>query len=929
MSAPLGNQGPGIGAAMEPACRWQRSPRWAVVAMLAVAWLAWGAVRTPPALAQQLDNRLWETNAPVNALVESGGTVYIGGYFTYVGPHTGSGVPLDVTSGAPAGAYPEVAGGYVNAVLPDGSGGWYIGGTFTSVGGAPRNRLAHILADNRVSAWDPDANGSVSVLVISGSTLYVGGDFTSVGGQARSRIAALDLATGLATAWDGNADGTVLALAASGDAVYAGGQFKAIGGQARNRIAALDAATGLATTWDPGADSTVAALALSGGVVYAGGMFTNVGGQARGGIAALDVTTGLATAWNPSASGSVSALVPSGSVLYAAGSFGVAAFDVTTGLATAWSPNIGGARPARALVVAGNTVYVGGGVTFGGHQASPCVAAVDATTGLVQAWKPLANQPVHALAVSGSTAYVGGSFTSIGGVPRTYIAALDEDTGAARAWDPGLLGTYYGAVFTLATWGDLVYAGGVFTWGGYPTPTHRNLVAVDAATGQVAAWTPKPYSGWGGYPVEALAVSGNLLYVAGEFTKISGQTRSYLAQVDLTTGLLTAWNPAVDGPVTSLALSGNTVYAMGFFAIVGGQSRIGIAALDATTGLPTAWNPGTTFDYSYDPPPASALAVSGGIVYVAGNYDSIGGQPRNGLAAVDAATGQVTAWDPNASGGYTPHVNTLALSGSAVYAGGWFTSIGGQARNHLAALDATTGQATSWDPRLAGNWDFYSQGIPSALMLSGSTMYVGGDFSSIFGQERCYLARFTVDVPVPATVSLVSARAEPGRVRLTWFAADGQTNDARVYRRTAASDWQPIATVSTDGTGMLAYEDVQVSAGTRYGYRLGVGSDGQEVFLGETWVDVPRLAAFALAGLRPNPAVRDLAVAFSLPDASPARLEVLDIAGRTMFERQVGTLGAGSHLVNVAEGRALPTGIYLIRLTRGGRSLTARGAVIR
>jgi hypothetical protein len=927
------DRSPRIGAAVETACQWRRSARppraRALVAALALGWAACGAIGAPSASADQLDNSLWETNASVNAMVQSGNTLYIGGYFTYVGPHTGSGVPLDATSGAPVDAYPEVAGGYVNAVLPDGSGGWYIGGSFTRVGSVPRNRLAHILADNSLSAWDPDANGSVSVLMVSGGTLYVGGDFTGVGGQARNRIAALDLTTGLATAWDANADGTVLALAASGNAVYAGGRFRAIGGQARSRIAALDAATGLATTWDPGADSTVAALAAAGGVVYAGGDFANTGGQARSRIAALDATTGLATVWNPGAGGSVSALVPSGSVLYAAGSFGVAAFDVTTGLATAWSPSIGGATPARALVVVGNTVYVGGGVTYGGHQATPCVTAVDATTGLVQAWKPLANQPVHALAVSGNTAYVGGSFTSIGGVPREYIAALDVNTGQATAWNPALLGTYYGAVFTLAIWGDQVYVGGNFTWGGYPTPTHRNLVAVDATTGQVTAWSLKPSSGYGGYPVEVLAVSGSFLYVGGEFNRIGGQNRSYLAQVDLTTGLLTAWNPAVDGFVTAIAVSGNTVYAMGSFALVGGQSRIGIAALDATTGLATAWNPGTSINSSYDAPPISALAVSGGIVYVAGNYDSLGGQPRNGLGAVDAATGQVTAWNPDASGGYAPSVSALALSGNTVYAGGWFTSIGGQARNHIAALDAATGLATSWDPLLAGNWDFYSQGIPRTLLLSGSTMYVGGDFSGILGQERCHLARLTLDVPVPTLVSLVSTQAEPGRVRLTWYAADGHTGTARVYRRTAASDWQALASISADGTGMLAYEDVQVSAGTRYGYRLGVGPAGQEVFLGETWVDVPRVAAFALAGLRPNPAVRNLSVAFSLPDASPARLEVLDIAGRMLLERQVGTLGAGSHVVELSQARALPAGIYLVRLTQGGRSLTTRGVVIR
>ena len=910
--------------------------------MIAAALILWAA----PAATQVLDNDLWETNEPVLAIVQSGNMLYIGGEFTYVGPHTGSGVPLDATSGVPVGTHPEVSGGDVNTVLPDGAGGWYIGGTFTRVGGMLRNRLAHILADNSVSAWDPDANGSVSVLMISGSTLYAGGDFTSVGGQARNRIAALDLATGLATAWDANADGSVLALVASGNAVYAGGRFKAIGGQARNRIAALDAATGQATAWNPGADSSVAALVVSGNVVYAGGLFINVGGQTRNRIAALDATTGLATAWNPNAGGGVTSLVVSGSVVYAGGSFssiggqtrsGVAALNMTTGLATAWIPaSVAGVNPTRALAVTDNTVYVGGGATYTGFQPTPCIAALDATTGQALAWKPVASDPVYALAVAGNVVYAGGAFSSIGGVERDYIAALDVNTGQATAWNPGLLGAYWGKVYALAASGNLVYASGDFSWGGYPSPTHRNLVAMDAATGQVTPWSLKPYSGFGGYPVEALALSGNFLYVGGQFRTIGGQNRVGIAQVDLTTGLLTSWNPGPAFSVATLAVSGNTVYAMGDFTSIGGQARNGIAALDATTGLATAWNPGAHgyYDDTFVPP-AAALAVSGNVVYAAGTFDSIGGQARAAIAALDATTGQATAWNPDASfsyGGanYSPYVFALALSGNTLYAGGHFTSIGGQTRNGIAALDATTGQATAWNPDASFSYGGvnYSPDV-AALAMSGNTVYVGGGFSRICGQDRCNLARLTLDVPVPTLVSLVSALAEEGRVRLAWYAADGHTSDARVYRRTVASDWQAIAAVSADGTGMLAYDDVQVSAGARYGYRLGVGPVGQEMFLGETWVDVPRVAALALAGVQPNPAVRDLAVAFSLPDASPARLEVLDIAGRTMFERQVGALGPGSHVVNVAAARTLPAGIYLIRLTQGGRSLTARGAVIR
>ena len=70
--------------------------------------------------------------------------------------------------------------------------------------------------------------------------VYAGGYFTSIGGQGRSGIAALDAATGLATAWNPNANGTVYALAVSGSSVYAGGDFTRIGGQLRPYFAQFD-----------------------------------------------------------------------------------------------------------------------------------------------------------------------------------------------------------------------------------------------------------------------------------------------------------------------------------------------------------------------------------------------------------------------------------------------------------------------------------------------------------------------------------------------------------------------------------------------------------------------------------------------------------------------------------------------------------------
>src|SRR5438552_931094 len=97
--------------------------------------------------AQSIRQDFYITNGSVSAAALSGNTLYIAGSFTEVGPATGGFVPIDTASALPVNGSPKVAG-TVYAKVPDGSNGWYIGGSFTGVGGIPRRNLAHILADN-------------------------------------------------------------------------------------------------------------------------------------------------------------------------------------------------------------------------------------------------------------------------------------------------------------------------------------------------------------------------------------------------------------------------------------------------------------------------------------------------------------------------------------------------------------------------------------------------------------------------------------------------------------------------------------------------------------------------------------------------------------------------------------------------------------
>src|SRR5262249_45463981 len=102
---------------------------------------------------------LWYVDGPVHAVVEANGVVYLGGEFHYAGPQTGGGVVVNASTGERDSAFPQV-NGPVYAVVADGSGGWFIAGTFRQVGTVARSGLAHILNNGTVDAtWDPSPTG--------------------------------------------------------------------------------------------------------------------------------------------------------------------------------------------------------------------------------------------------------------------------------------------------------------------------------------------------------------------------------------------------------------------------------------------------------------------------------------------------------------------------------------------------------------------------------------------------------------------------------------------------------------------------------------------------------------------------------------------------------------------------------------------------
>ena len=169
--------------------------------MIGAMLIAVVAIGSPlPSAAQRLEPRFWATDGPVRATVLVDSTLYIGGEFGVVGPVTGGGAALSRASGRARPESPTI-GGTVEAVASDGSGGWYIAGSFSSVGGVARSGLAHLRADLSISPWDPahDPTATIKALAVGDGVVYVGGTFSTIGGQPRRCLAARDTTTGLAT----------------------------------------------------------------------------------------------------------------------------------------------------------------------------------------------------------------------------------------------------------------------------------------------------------------------------------------------------------------------------------------------------------------------------------------------------------------------------------------------------------------------------------------------------------------------------------------------------------------------------------------------------------------------------------------------------------------------------------------------------------
>jgi len=192
----------------------------------------------------------------------------------------------------------------------------------------------------------------------------------------------------------------------------------------------------------------------------------------------------------------------------------------------------------------------------------------------------------------------------------------------------------------------------------------------------------------------------------------------------------------------------------------------------------------------------------------------------------------------------------------------------------------------------------------------------------------------SLDNLAPATPTGFTGAYVSGATHLHWSAnLEPDFAHYRIYRG-STPDFVPgpgnlIASPSDTG-----YADPG-AAGSEYKLSAVDSNDNESGFAalgpdGTLSTGPPVVAALALLGTWPNPMTGDRAlVRFSLPSADRAELELVDLGGRRVAGREVGTLGAGVHSITLSPAGRLPPGVYTVRLTQRGRQLARRVVVLR
>ena len=345
---------------------------------------------------------------------------------------------------------------------------------------------------------------------------------------------------------------------------------------------------------------------------------------------------------------------------------------------------------------------------------------------------PNANGPVRAIGVQrDGKVLIGGDFTALspnGGAPitRNHIARVNPDGTIDSAFDPNADGPV-GVIVLQADGGILVgsgyeYYGTSFTRIG--GRLRNNIARLDPRTGLADSFDPNADGG-----VSAITIdTGGKILVGGGFTNIGGQSRNHIARLHGNTGVADSFDPNADGAVRAITIDADgRILTGGDFSNIGGQERDHLARLNHNSGLTDAFDPQT---FGLGETIRTVVLLPDSTILSCGFY-----YRRSGMHRLDPLTGLILP---------TPNVDALVTSvglraSGEILVGGTFT-VGWvyPPRHYVAEFDGTTFAIDSFDPGANG-------GVYAMVLQPGGDVLIGGEFTTIGGLARNYIARLKAE----------------------------------------------------------------------------------------------------------------------------------------------------------------------------------------
>jgi hypothetical protein len=586
--------------------------------------------------------------------------------------------------------------------------------------------------------------GTINAMIpLPDGSVIIGGNFTSISGKPRGHLARLNSNGELDLNWGVSLNGPVHMLATNSTSLFVLCRVTndAIGYGIPGILKMSLSDGSLDAAWQPSFDGFVSSFAVSGTDVFVSGGFFNVNGQPRQALAKLSANGSGAVdlSWNPGiTSGSAQLMVISGTNLFLAGYFYNVGGSNRVGLAKLstqgagavdpiWAPQASSPPIVRAMQIESNYLY---------HLGSSLYRIPTEGNG-ARDMQWVANPSmligVSAFHIDGTNLYLGGGTGFHGEIHRTSIAAPSQiDPSGWQVFVEPMV-----APNIIRAAGTNVFIGGPF----YEANNAPAFGLVRFSSEMPYFYMPPsiaPRIELPGYVFALAPETNGALIVGGEFGASGDVLRQNLLRVRPDGSLDPDWSPQPNGRVTTLLIHSNYVFAAGEFLYFGVHTHHRIVKLDHATGtVQDDWEP-YFYHFSNQSSRINALAAEGTNLFVAGDFIRVNDTPRIGLVKLSTeGAGLVeTNWNPSPSPCCSYFLaETIALSGSNLFVGGDFEKIGGRNIKYLAKVSTTgTGAvATAFSPSPSYSID--------VVAIEDTNLFVSGNFTNIGGLNRLYVAK--------------------------------------------------------------------------------------------------------------------------------------------------------------------------------------------